>query len=362
MPFIDQRTIRVLFTILLIAAVLGFVYVAHTTIVAFLFAIFFAYLIDPLVEHVAKWLKTSRGRAIAIVYVGIFACLGVLLVFIGPNIVRETEKLINTLPELYQKIASGQIAWQLGMQHGWSRETIQRIQQFLASHNDTMAAMARDFGMRLAEIGKNTWWLVIIPILAVFFLKDGAKFSAAILEVFERRRQREFVQGVIDDIHTMLARFIRAQLILAALTGVVFSIVFTIMRVQYGYVLGTIAGFLEFIPVVGPLIATLLIVGVAVGTGYNHILILILVLGTWRVVQDYVNSPRIMGSQVELHPLLALFGILAGAEVAGIIGVYLSIPLMASLRILWRRWQTYEGKQPVIESPAENPAQPMRTA
>ncbi len=343
-----------LVTVLLVAAILAFAYAAHDTLIAFLFAIFFAYLVDPLVELVGKWLKTSRGKAIAVVYLVIFVGLGVLLFFIGPNIVQEARKLINTLPELYGKIASGQIAWQVGMQHGWSRETIQRSQQFLATHNDTMMQLAREFGTRLAGIGKNAWWLVLIPILAVFFLKDGAMFSAAILDVFERRRQRELVQGVIEDVHVMLAHFIRAQLILAALTGVVFSVVLPLMKVQYGYILGVIAGFLEFIPVVGPLIAALLIIGVAVGTAYSHVIILIVFLAIWRGLQDYVNSPRIMGSQVELHPLLALFGVLAGAEVGGVIGVYLSIPVMATLRIFWRRWQTYqEATTPVVATANE---------
>jgi predicted PurR-regulated permease PerM len=362
LPLIDQRTTRVVFTILLITAALAFVYFAHNTIIAFLFAIFFAYLVDPLVEQVAKRLKTSRAKAIAVVYVAIFIALTVLFVFIGPNIVRESEKLISTLPVLYQKIASGQIAWQLGMQHGWSRDSIQRVQQFLASHNDTMASMAREFGARLANLGKNAWWLVLIPILAAFFLKDGAKFSAAILDVFERRRQREFVQDMINDVHIMLARFIRAQLILAALTGIVFSIVLSLMGVQYGYVLGIIGGFLEFIPVVGPLIAALLIVGVALGTAYKHIIVLIVFLGCWRGVQDYANSPRIMGSQVELHPLLALFGVLAGAEVGGIIGVYLSIPLMATLRIFWRRWQSYQDSPAAIHPVADDSVAQRRTA
>jgi len=59
----------------------------------------------------------------------------------------------------------------------------------------------------------------------------------------------------------------------------------------------------------------------------------------WRAIQDYVNSPRIMGSTLELHPLAVLFGVLAGGEVAGVIGVFLSIPVLATLRILWHTWQ-----------------------
>jgi predicted PurR-regulated permease PerM len=349
LALIDAKAARVFATVLLIAAALAFVYAARNAILAFLFAIFFAYLIDPFVEFVSKKLKIARGRAIALVYVVIVAGLGVLLVSIGPNIVQETEKLVNTIPELYHKIATGQIAWTIGRQHGWSGATIKRIQEFLAGHSNTIMQIASAVGSRLAAAGKNAWWLVLIPILAVFFLKDGAKFNAVLVELFERRRQRQFVAAVLGDVHVMLAHYIRAQIILAALTGVVFSIALSLLKVQYGYVLGVIAGFLEFIPVVGPLVAFLLIIGVALGTGYNHIFILLAVTGVWRGIQDYVNSPRIMGSQVELHPLLALFGILAGAEVAGIVGVYLSIPIMATIRILWQRWQGYFAQQKLVD-------------
>jgi predicted PurR-regulated permease PerM len=344
----DQRASRVIVTILLFAAVLAFVWTARKTLIAFLFAVFFAYLIDPLVEQVRLRFRLARGKAIAIVYVAIFAGLGVLLLFIGPNIVDEAQTLASTLPDLYEKIASGQIAWQLGSQHGWSYETIVKFQQFLANHRDTIVTLTSDFARRLADAGKNAWWLILIPILAVFFLKDAGEFSSGLLQMLERRRQRDFAEAVLNDVHIMLAHFIRAQLILAALTGVVFSLVLTIMRVPYGYIMGVIAGFLEFIPVVGPLIAAFLIVGVGVAMAYKHIFILIAFLAIWRGLQDYVNSPRIMGSQVELHPLAALFGVLAGAEVAGVIGVYLSIPIMATLRIVWKRWQAYNSGPAVV--------------
>jgi predicted PurR-regulated permease PerM len=102
---------------------------------------------------------------------------------------------------------------------------------------------------------------------------------------------------------------------------------------------------MEFIPVVGPLVAAVSIMGVAFLSGYSHLLWLLAFLGVWRLIQDYVNSPRIMGARVELHPLAALFGVLVGAEIAGVVGVYLSIPVIATLRIVWRRWERYEQLQ-----------------
>jgi predicted PurR-regulated permease PerM len=84
---------------------------------------------------------------------------------------------------------------------------------------------------------------------------------------------------------------------------------------------------------------------VALLMGYQHLLALIVFLGVWRLIQDYVSSPRIMGHSMELHPLAAIFGVMAGGEVAGILGIFLSIPVMASLRIVFRRWRLYAEKR-----------------
>ena len=143
----------------------------------------------------------------------------------------------------------------------------------------------------------------------------------------------------------MLAQFIRAQLTLAALSWVAYASFLGLMKVQYALMLGTAGGILEFIPVVGPLVASLLIMGVALLTGYQHWLIVLIFLIAWRLVQDYMVSPRIMGKSMELHPLAAIFGVIAGSEIAGVLGVYLSIPVMASLRIVWRRWRMYAEKR-----------------
>ena len=195
------------------------------------------------------------------------------------------------------------------------------------------------------EVAQNIWLLVIIPILAAFFLKDGRTFSNIGLAFIQSKPQREFLEGVLADMNQMLAHFIRAQLTLAALSLVIYTSVLGIMRVPYALVLGTAGGAMEFIPVVGPLVAAVLILGVALLMGYSHWIILLAFLGGWRLIQDYVVSPRVMGEKMQLHPLAAIFGVLAGGEIAGVLGVYLSIPVMASLRIVWRRWQLYSEKR-----------------
>ncbi len=92
----------------------------------------------------------------------------------------------------------------------------------------------------------------------------------------------------------------------------------------------------------GPLFALVIIVGIAFLTGYPHWLMLVAFWLVWRGIQDYVNTPRVMGRDLDLHPLLAIFAILVGGEVGGVLGIFLSIPSVAALRILWLNW-THRG-------------------
>jgi len=340
----DSRTARVLITVLLFALGLGFLYVTRATLIAFLFAIFFAYLMSPLVNHLEKLLR-GRGRAIAVIYALLLVLVVVFFVVVGPKVTREGARLGQSLPLLISKLNSGQIAKQLGQEHGWSEKSTELVQSFLISHSDEITQLAQRVGLRLADVAKQAWLFFVVPLLSIFFLKDGRAFSDFLLSTVQSRPQREFLENVLNDLNQMLAHFIRAQLTLAALTLVMYSAFLGVMRVQYALVLGTIGGVLEFVPVVGPLAAALVIVSVALLMSYPHWLVLVVFLGVWRLLQDYVSSPRIMGESMELHPLAAIFGVMAGGEVAGILGIYLSIPVMASLRIVFRRWRLYSEKK-----------------
>ena len=349
----DARTARVLITVLLFALGLGFLYVARDTLIAFLFAIFFAYLMSPLVNRLETLLR-GRVRAIAVIYSLLLALVIVFFVIVGPMVTREGAKLGQSLPALLARLSSGQLATQLGAEHGWNQRYTDLVQAFLVSHSGQITQLAQHIGLRIADVAKQAWLFFVVPLLSIFFLKDGRSFSEFLLSAIQSRPQREFLENVLNDLNQMLAHFIRAQLTLAALTLVMYSAFLGIMRVPYALVLGTMGGVLEFIPVVGPLAAALVIVSVALLIGYKHWLILVIFLGIWRLIQDYISSPRIMGESMELHPLAAIFGVMAGGEVAGILGIYLSIPVMAGLRIIFRRWRLYTEKKkfgPLSEYP-----------
>lgn len=344
LALIDARAARVLSTALLFALGLGFLYVARHTLIAFLFAIFFAYLVDPAVSHLQKWTK-SRGIAIAVIYVVLLGLLATFFFFVGPRIAHQARRLTQTLPSMLDQVDTGNIAVKIGIEHGWSLPTIETAQGFLASHRGYLLNLAQSAGIRIAEAAKDSWLLVVIPILAVFFLKDGNYFAESAASMVQTKPQREFLDGVRSDLNEMLAHFIRAQLTLALFSFVIYLTFMAAIQVPYALTLATAGGLFEFIPVVGPLVAAAVILIVALLTSYHHWIVLLIFLCVWRLVQDYVIAPRIMGRSLELHPLAALFGVLAGGEMAGVLGVYLSIPVMASLRIVWRRWRLYAEKK-----------------
>lgn len=353
-PIWDSHTARVISTILIFIAVGAFCFGAWKVLVAFLFAIFLAYLLEPLVsfaQRTSPLSRGSRGRAIAQVYIGLGIVIAVLIIVAGPKLQSEGRRLINAVPTWIGQLSSGKIVLKIGIARGWSEATEQRVQEWLAGHRAQLLLWAEHVGNYAAQLVVNSVWLIIVPILSVFFLRDGGDFAESLIEIVDRRRQRQFLSALLNDLDTMLARYIRAQLILAALTIIAFTIGLTLMRLPYSIALGVAGGVLEFIPVVGPLAAAAVILAVAFFTG-SHFILAAVFLGIWRIVQDYITSPRLMGKSVELHPLAALFAILAGAEVAGVIGVYLSIPIAATLRIFWRRWRTYTAVAGTEPQPA----------
>jgi predicted PurR-regulated permease PerM len=145
------------------------------------------------------------------------------------------------------------------------------------------------------------------------------------------------LEDLAKDINLLLVQYMRALLILSLATLAFFSIYFAVTGVPYALLLASLAAVLEFIPMVGPLTAAIVILLVAGFSGYPHILWILAFLGLYRLFQDYVLQPRLLSAGMELHPLLVVFGVFAGGEIGGIPGTFLSVPILALARVLYRR-------------------------
>jgi predicted PurR-regulated permease PerM len=125
--------------------------------------------------------------------------------------------------------------------------------------------------------------------------------------------------------------------LLAASVFIAYGLFLSIIGVPYGILLATIAFFLEFIPVLGPLTASVAILIVAGLSGFQHLFWILVFLIVIQIFQEYLLSPRLMSKETQPHPLAVIFGVLAGGQIAGITGSFPAIPVMAILRIVYRR-------------------------
>ncbi len=323
-------------TALVFAVVLAFLHGARETLTLFLFAILFAYFVAPLVAMLQKPLR-GRVKAIGVIYLLLIGLLIGLGFLVGPRIAEEGKSLATGLPSLIARMSSGQLVAQVGTSHGWTRVRQGQIQGFFVSHKDQLLGYTSVLGSKLAAPASHLWWLILIPILSLFFLKDGEEIATHLIALGREPQEKATLAGVVSDVNIMLGSYIRSQIILAGLTMVAYTLVLSLMGVPYSFILGPLAGVFEFIPVVGPAVAAVSVFVIAILASYPHLLWLFIFLGAWRLIQDYVNAPRIMGKSIEIAPLAQIFAVLAGGEIGGVVGALVSVPVLAILRILWRR-------------------------
>jgi predicted PurR-regulated permease PerM len=163
------------------------------------------------------------------------------------------------------------------------------------------------------------------------------------VETYARGSNRAYLTSVIQDCDRMLAAYMWAQFLLSVFAFVAFMIVLNVLHVPYAVLFTVIASLLEFIPIVGPLVTAVLILGTTLVTGGNWIGVLIF-LGAWRIIQDYVNTPLLFNNQLEMHPLAILGAVMIGGEVFGGLGMFLAIPVAAALRIMWWRYRQMQAQ------------------
>jgi predicted PurR-regulated permease PerM len=338
MAFPDRRAANVVLTTLFIAGVCAAAYCARRIVLIFIFAIFFAYLIDPVVKFLQRhslFFKNLRGPAVVEVYLAFVILIALVGYSFAPGTARNAMKLLDNTPALLNSLSTGDIATQLRGKYGWSEEQEFRFRAFLARHKDNIDQLVPMVDRYISNAAQLVGVLLLIPILAIFFLRDGDHIADALIQLFFSPKRRPRVRAIADQLHVMLRSYIRAQVLLCILSFLFYSASMLLLRFPHALALGILGGLLEFVPVVGWTSTFAVIVGVGI-VNYSHWLWMAALLGIWRVIQDYFVSPRIMGHQLKIHPLAAMFAVLVGAEIGGIIGIYLAVPLMASMRVIWR--------------------------
>jgi len=345
MSFPDRRTVNVLLTVLLFAAVLTVAYVARAVLVIFCFAILFAYLIDPFVRFLQRHsllFKSLRGPRVAEAYFALLVAVVLLVHTLAPGSLGGTAKLLREIPTLSDRLATGEIATDIGRDNAWNDDQTLRVKTFLVQHRSSIQNVMGSI-RRFATTALGA--IVVIPILAIFFLSDGRRLADGVIRLVARNDNYQRVQSLADELHVMLQHYIRGKVTLVALSLVYVSLTLLVLGVPHALGLGILAGCLEFIPIAGWMVAAATIVGVGILT-HSHWIWIAVLLGIWRMLIDYWIAPRVFGRELELHPVVAIFTLMVGGAVGGIVGAYLSLPIAAVIRVLWNR----------LGNPALNPS------
>jgi predicted PurR-regulated permease PerM len=324
---IDSRAARSTWTAALVVLALWLVYLMRSTLYIFILAVLFAYLLAPLVNLLDRLLPTrsTRTLALALAYVLLVGLVVVGAIVLGTKMVEQATQLASVFPQKFH-----------GLVDSFQALVPDRLKNEVANRSNDLFAALPQVGLRFLMLASNLIYVVIIPVLAFFFLKDGAAIRDHILALVAVGPRQRLLNEVMADIHLLLAHYMRALVLLSAVAFAAYSIFFSVLGIPYAILLAALAAMLEFIPTLGPLAASAIILLVAAVSGGNMIAIVIFIVA-FRMFQDYLVAPHLMGQGVELHPLLVLFGVFAGAEVAGVPGAFLSVPVLALARVLYLR-------------------------
>jgi predicted PurR-regulated permease PerM len=332
----DERAFRIAWTVFLLALLLLIVYTIRETLLVFAAAIFFAYMLLPVVSLIEHFVQKRRTLALSVVYillVGAMIGIGFALI---PALAEEATSLAKRLPQMME---GGSLA-KLRIPHFLDpvrAQVLEMLSREAASLEAKVVPLIQQAGKSILSGVGYLLPTILIPILAFFFLKDGREIRRALIGSVDDGHDRTTMELILDDMHSVLKNYIRALVILSIASFCAYLIFLSAMGYSYELLLAGIAATLEFIPVIGPVAALLIILTVCGVTGASTagLLWIVVFWASYRIFQDYILNPYLMSAGVEIHPLLVLFGVLAGEKIGGIPGMFFSVPVIAILRVIY---------------------------
>src|SRR5277367_5794079 len=254
MAFPERRTADVLLTILFFAVVCAAVYSARRIILIFVLAVFFAYLLDPVVKFLQRhslFFRNLRGPAVVEVYLASVILIAMLGHAVAPSLARNTVKMVDEVPVLLDGLTTGDIAGELAEKYDWSEQQEFRFRAFLVRHRDNIQGLVQSVDHYISNAAQVLGGVLLIPVLAIFFLRDGDHIADVLIQLFFPQDRRPGIRALANELNIMLTRYIRAQVLLCGLSFVFYDAALLLLRFPHAIALAVIGGSLEFIPAVG---------------------------------------------------------------------------------------------------------------
>ncbi|HEY9786185.1 MAG TPA: AI-2E family transporter [Candidatus Obscuribacterales bacterium] len=291
-----------------------------------------AYLLLPLVRYVSQQTKMPISAAVLMIYLLIGGAIFGLCWFFGPQVIDQATNLVNQRQEMAQSIVS-----QVSTAFGWqmTAEEVQKAAQDLLSNLEQNVGTTNELVHIGGLLSKGFLGVLVCVVSSIYLIADSHRVGQFFLR-FVPPERRDMVTNITQQTNVMLSRYVRGQIILITIMSTVAWIFLHFgFKLKYALVIAIASGFLEIIPVLGPILATSIatIVGVAQhGIGVAVGIIACYMLARWA--EDFLIIPRIIGHAVELHPLIVIFAVLCGEVMAGALGMLIAIPVAACIKLI----------------------------
>ncbi|AOT73325.1 hypothetical protein Gferi_26840 [Geosporobacter ferrireducens] len=302
-----------------------------------LWSILFAYLLNPIVNQISKY-NIPRIWSVLIVYSFLIAIIFFMLFTLTPKISKEMGRLIDLIPiysrqagELMNRIYSkiDQIEYLppefIGVEEAITENLI-RIQVYLVS-------FVKNITTSIFNVFTHLITLVLIPVFTFYFLKDASYFKKKIILLLPKSGRSSVIE-IAKDIDLLISRFIRGQLIVAAAVGILSIAALLLIRIEFAFLIGFIAGVSNVIPYFGPIIGSIPGVIIALLDEPSKAIWVIIAFTIIQQIESAIISPKIVGESVGLHPIMVILVLIVGNMLYGIIGMLFAVPIAASVKII----------------------------
>jgi len=335
-----KRIVVVAILVLLALVVYRFREVIPPLIIAFLAA----FILDPVVDFLTGRLHLSRGLATALVFLVLFlAGLAVMAapVTAVPSISRAVRTVqfdaTSVIADITSFLERPVVIW------GYSLDLTDVYKDLRTSLNRFVTSVAEGTLNLAVGIASGAFWVVFTAIAAFYLVKDADRIIEQLDRLAPPGYRDDFVR-LRKQITGVWHAFLRGQLLLNLTVAATIAVAGTAVGLPYAVVLGLFAGLLELVPNIGPFIAAVPAILLALFQGSSFLPLsnfwfAVLVTGLYIVIQQIEGNilvPRILGRSLHLHPLVVLIAIFIGGSMAGILGILLAAPILATLRVVGR--------------------------
>ena len=312
-----------------------------------------AYFLDPIADRLQR-MGLSRVAATALITI-CFVIIACIIVLAGiPMLVKQANELIKAAPAIVQNLQNfvTERFPDLDLRTGFVGERLKEFGAYVESQGGTLAKGVLSSAMSVISA---VVFIVVVPVVAFYLLLDWDKMVATIDGMIPRDHVAT-TRRLAREIDQVLAGFLRGQLTVCLILGAYYSTALMLAGLQFGLVVGAIAGAVTFIPYIGAIVGGVLAIGLALFQFWGEwvwvgAVVAIFVLG--QFIEGNILTPKLVGNSVGLHPVWLLFALSAFGALFGFVGMLVAVPVAAALGVLARfvleqytHSRLYQGHQP----------------